>query len=112
MPPKKKGDGKGPLKKKQTSEVQKFPEIPHLLYSLERNSLMMMMMMMMMKRIFGMWSLAIHRAYREDSDLSLCWAHMRFCRNRCAPAHMSYGGNLRKLAAQRHSYFYRCSKIR
>ena len=28
-------------------------------------------MMMKMKSVFGMWSLAIHRAYREDSDLSL-----------------------------------------
>ena len=61
--------------------------------------MMMMMMLMMMltmkiKRIFGMWSLAIHRAYREDSDLSLYWAHMRYSRNCCAPAHMSYGGKL------------------
>ena len=31
-----------------------------------------------------MWSLAIHRAYREDADLSLCWEHMRYCRNYCA----------------------------
>ena len=82
MPPKKKGKGKGPLKKTQTSEI---PEIPHLPISLlERNSMMMMMMMMMimmMKRVFRMWSLAIHRAYRED----------------CRKVHiMSYGGKLAK----------------
>ena len=79
MPPKKKGKGKGPLKKTQTSEI---PEIPHLPISLlEKNSLMMMMMIMMMKRIFRMWSLAIHRAYRED----------------CRKVHiMSNGGKLAK----------------
>ena len=100
MPPKMKGKGNGSLKKPKHEE---FPEIHHLPYSLESNSLMMMMM-----RVFRMWSLAIHRAYREESDLSLCWAQMQYCRNCCAPAHMSYGV---KLAAKLDSCLYRSSKI-
>ena len=60
MPPKKKGKGKGSLKKTKTTEVPR--DTPPALHSL----VVMMMMMMKKKRVFRMWSLAIHRAYKED----------------------------------------------
>ena len=61
----KEGEGQG------TPEIKHhtFQEIPHIPYSLERNSLMMMMMMMM--KIFRMWSLAIHRETEKTAGIAV-----------------------------------------